>query len=99
MLVNKDMFQSRWLFSSLKNPLTHPKVVHDLNSLLELYGNVHGNVVVETWPDGEFLRQWGPVILASCEDNDSSVWMMSSHVQYIHKIKCVWKNGGKNETF
>lgn len=80
----------------LGNPLTHPKVVHDLDSLLKLYGNVHCNVVVETWPNGEFLRQWGPVILASCKDNDIIVWMISSHVQYIQNIKCVCKNGSKN---
>lgn len=61
--------------------LTHPKVVHDLDRLLELYRNVHGNVVVETWADRELLWQWRPVVLTSCVDKGNSV-LMIRHVQH-----------------
>lgn len=50
----------------MQDPLTHPEVVHDLNSLLVLDGNVHGDVVVETRADGELLWQRGPVVLTAC---------------------------------
>ena len=59
-------------------PLTHPKVVHDLHGLLELYRNVHCNVVVETWTNGELLWQWRPVVLTPCVDKGNSVLMISN---------------------
>jgi len=33
-------------------PLTHPEVVHNLDRLLELDRNVHGDVVIETGSHG-----------------------------------------------
>lgn len=42
--------------------LTHPDVVHDLHSLLELHRDVHCDVVVETWAHGELLRKRRPVV-------------------------------------
>lgn len=49
-----------------RDSLTHPEVVHDLDGLLVLDGNVHGNVVVETRPNGELLWKGGPVVLTTC---------------------------------
>lgn len=55
-------------FWGVKDPLTHPKVVHDLDSLLELYRSVHCNIVVETWTNRELLWQWRPVVLTPYAD-------------------------------
>lgn len=43
--------------------LTHPEVIHDLDRLLKLDRDVHGDVVVETGTHGEVLRERQPVIL------------------------------------
>lgn len=51
----------------VRDLLTHPEVVHDLDGLLVLDGNVHGDVVVETRADGELLWQGGPVVLTACQ--------------------------------
>lgn len=42
--------------------LTHPEVIHDLDSLLKIYGDVHGDVVVEAGTHGELLREGRPVV-------------------------------------
>lgn len=42
--------------------MKHPEVVHDLNRLLKLYRNVHGDVVVETGAHWELLWEGGPVV-------------------------------------
>lgn len=63
----------------LSEPLTHPKVVHDLHSLLELYGNVHGNVVVKTRANRELLRQRRPVVLTSCVKKRGTGWRSRKH--------------------
>lgn len=45
-----------------KQLLTHPEVIHDLDGLLKLDRDVHGNVVVEARTDRGILRQGRPVI-------------------------------------
>lgn len=55
------------------NTLTHPKVVHDLDGLLELYRNVHCNIMVETWANRELLWQWRPVVLTPCVDKGNKM--------------------------
>lgn len=42
-------------FEVSDDSLTHPKVIHNLHGLLELYRNVHCNIMVETWANGELL--------------------------------------------
>lgn len=61
----------------MRDSLTHPEVVHDLDGLLELDGNVHGDVVVETRADRELLRQGGPVVLTAC------VWGERSKINHV----------------
>jgi len=56
-----------------EDPLTHPKVVHDLDGLLELHRNIHRDVVVEALANGELLRQRRPVVLTACVDNGNAV--------------------------
>lgn len=46
----------------MKVALTHPEVVHDLHGLLELYRNVHCDVVIEAGSHRELLRQRRPVV-------------------------------------
>lgn len=50
----------------MQDSLTHPEVVHDLDGLLVLDGNVHGDVVVEARANGELLWKGGPVVLPTC---------------------------------
>lgn len=42
--------------------LTHPDVVHDLDSLLEIYRDVHCDVMVETGTHRELLWERRPVV-------------------------------------
>lgn len=72
-------FLSPFHACGLSDPLTHPKVVHDLHSLLELYGNVHGNVVVETRANGELLRHRRPVVLTSWVNQKKRNWLTQPH--------------------
>lgn len=70
--------QAQPFFASLcvrSHLLTHPKVVHDLHSLLELYRNVHRNVVVETRANRELLWQRRPVVFTSCAKQEARKWL------------------------
>ena len=49
-------------YKKIKALLTHPEVVHDLDRLLKLDRNVHGDVVVETRTHGELLWEGRPVV-------------------------------------
>ena len=63
------LFQSRQMWWTVtmttgikKLQLTHPEVVHDLDCLLKLYRDVHGDVVVETRTRRELLWERRPVV-------------------------------------
>lgn len=45
-----------------RRSLTHPEVIHELDSLLELHWDVHRDVVVEAGTHREALRERRPVV-------------------------------------
>lgn len=45
-----------------RRSLTHPEVIHELDSLLKLHRDVHRDVVVEAGTHGEALRERRPVV-------------------------------------
>lgn len=94
----------RWQYLDVSdNRLTHPKVVHDLDGLLELYGNVHCNIMVETWANGELLWQWRPVVLTPCVDKGNKMvsyrifTSRSIHYESYWYQVCVQESEQKNE--
>ena len=56
----------------MRGSLTHPQVVDDLDGLLEVHWDVHGDVMVEAWPYWEFLWKWRPVVFPAYQDINNS---------------------------
>jgi len=80
-LKKKKNVTETLMVSEPNGQLTHPEVVHNLDSLLKIYWYVHSDIMIETRANGEPLRQWRPVVLTACADKANSVWIIN-HVSY-----------------